>query len=69
MIEIELKLTRSKSLRIVHLEELPSKGDEIHFDTYPNNGPRVEEIYEINFFYRIFKPAENTRYIALVNKL
>jgi hypothetical protein len=70
MIEIELKdITKGPILRTIKLDEFPDKGDEIHLDIYPNNGPRVEEKYEIIRFYKIFKSAENTRYIALVKML
>jgi len=70
MIEIELKLTaKGNTLRTVHLDEFPSKGDEIHLDTYPDNSYLVEEKFEVDCFYKIFKPAENTRYIAIVKTL
>jgi hypothetical protein len=68
--EVELKeIDKGPTLRTVRLDEIPNKGDEIHLDTYRNGGPCVEERYEITFFYRIFKSAENTRYIALVKML
>ncbi len=70
MIEIELKeIIKGPTFRTVQLDELPNKGDEIYIDTYPNNGPCVEERYEVTFFYKIFKSAENTRYVALVKML
>ena len=67
MIEVELKeITKGPTLRTIRLDTFPNTGDEIHLDTYRNGGPCVEEKYEIIRFYRVFKSAENTRYVALV---
>jgi len=70
LIEIELKqTTHGKTFRKVSLDSLPSVGDRIYLDTYPNNGPLVEEKYKVSYFYKIFKSAQPTKYIALVDIL
>jgi hypothetical protein len=70
MMEIELKsIYKGETFRTIQLYELPDEGDEIHFDTYPGNGPLVEEIYEVLFSYKVFKSTKNTRYIAIVKML